>query len=77
MTSTTYHVIAYPEGARTIVGTFHGGSAEGVVWNATQIAKVYGEYLDVERTREGLSIGQCIAVVGAEGPVGSGHGYYV
>lgn len=46
-----------------------GSELDGIVKHAEVQAKVRGEYVDVERPREGMSTGQLIATVGAEGVI--------
>lgn len=58
-------IIAYPNGARKVIGHAFGGCAEGHVAKAVTHAKLRGEFVDVYRD------GVHIAVVGSDGPVAS------
>lgn len=62
----TFHIIAYPDGARQIVGTLYASHVDIIMPQACTQARMRGEYVDVEQD------GRCVAVVDGAGPV---HGY--
>jgi hypothetical protein len=63
---TAYHIIAYPNGRRAVVGTHHARYVECAVEAAYAHAVVRGEYVDDEEVAED---GRAIATVGPEGPI--------
>jgi hypothetical protein len=62
----TFHIIAYPDGARAVVGTMYARDIVDVLPSACTHARMRGEYVDVETD------GRCAAVVDGRGPA---HGY--
>jgi hypothetical protein len=62
----TFHIIAYPHGARQVVGTHHARDLCDVLPSAAVHARLRGEYVDVEQD------GWCVAVCDGAGPA---HGY--
>lgn len=63
---TTFHIIAYPEGARTIVGAIHARGVEDAIERAKCHARIRREYIDIEVD------GRRVAVCDGAGPA---HGY--
>jgi hypothetical protein len=60
---TTFHIIAYPDGARAVVGTLHARDIMDVEPQAAVHARLRGEYVDIEVD------GRCRAVCDGAGAV--------